>query len=52
MWIPYGFHMDSMEFPMKLNSGSMDYSTWIPWSIPYGFHGTYMESIWNSQGFN
>jgi hypothetical protein len=33
---PCGFHMDSMEFPMKLNPNSMDYSIWIPWNIPYG----------------
>jgi len=46
--IPYGFHgpvhMESMEFPMNLNSKSMYYSIripWIPWNSPGGFHGPF-----------
>jgi hypothetical protein len=33
--------MESMECPLKFNPDSMDYSTWIPWTIPYGIHGTF-----------
>jgi len=51
---PYGIHMESMEFPMNLNSKSMYYSIripWIPWTIPHGFHGTvHMDSMDHSIG--
>jgi hypothetical protein len=45
---PYGFHMDSMEFPMNFNSKSMYYSIGNPWTSPYGIHGTFHmnQSIW------
>jgi len=47
----YGFHMESMEFPMNLNlksmyfhkdfMDSMEQSIWIPWNSPHGFHGPF-----------
>jgi hypothetical protein len=45
---PYGFHMDSMEFPMNFICKSMYYSIWNPWNSPYGIHGTFHmdQSIW------
>jgi hypothetical protein len=33
---PFSHSIPTMEFPMKLNPNSMDYSIWIPWNIPYG----------------
>ena len=35
----YGIHMEQ----------SMDCSIWIPWTVPYGFHGLFhMDSILNN----
>ena len=47
--IPYGIHVESMEFMWNedgmINStwipyGMQAYPPWIPWNSPYGFHGT------------
>ena len=45
--IPYGIHCYSTWIPLDsiCNLGistmdSMDKSIWIPWTSPYGFHGT------------